>query len=139
MTASAVVGEFDTVTFDGVPLVVDPALGDQSHAGDGLFQSIDYDILSVTLTNYFALPGDANGDGFVDTSDFNIWNDNNFTVGTDWTTGDFNGDGVTDGSDFNVWNENKFTSVFRPVPEPAAGLLFVLGMAGLAAIRRRNS
>ena len=139
LTATSVLGEFDIVTLDGTPLEIDPSLAGQSHAGDGLFQSIDYDSTDVTLRNYFALLGDANGDGFVDTSDFNIWNDNKFSSGTDWTTGDFNGDGFTDGSDFNIWNENRFTSVVRQVPEPTSGLMLVLGLTGLAAARRRRN
>ncbi len=67
------------------------------------------------------LPGDANLDGIVDVSDFNIWNQNKFvshdptSPGTGWSTGDFNGDGVTDVADFNIWNNNKFTSAVRPV------------------------
>jgi hypothetical protein len=52
--------------------------------------------------------GDVNLDGLVNGSDFNVWNNNNFTADTGWMTGDFNGDGVTDVSDFNIWNENKF-------------------------------
>ncbi len=139
LTASAVVGEFDTVTFDGFQLVPDPSLDDQSHAGNGLFQSVEFSSTDVTLRNYFAIAGDANGDGFVDGSDFNIWNENKFTSGTDWLTGDFNSDGVTDGSDFNIWNENKFTSVTQQVPEPTSGLMLAFGIAGFAALRRRRT
>lgn len=54
------------------------------------------------------LPGDANLDGFVDGSDFNIWNAAKFTAGRGWCGGDFSADGVTDGSDFNIWNSRKF-------------------------------
>ncbi len=56
------------------------------------------------------LLGDANLDGVVDTSDFNIWNQNKFTSVAAWSAGDFNADGVVDTSDFNIWNTNKFTS-----------------------------
>ncbi len=56
------------------------------------------------------LPGDANLDGVVDGSDFNVWNSQKFTAGAGWCGADFNADGVTDGSDFNVWNSNKFSS-----------------------------
>ena len=56
------------------------------------------------------LLGDANLDGFVDGSDFNIWNSNKFQMENAWTRGDFNSDGFVDGSDFNFWNSNKFTS-----------------------------
>ena len=54
------------------------------------------------------LSGDANLDGFVDGSDFNIWNQNKFSSVVGWCQGDFNADGVADGSDYNTWNENKF-------------------------------
>ncbi len=54
------------------------------------------------------LPGDANLDGVVDISDFNLWNSNKFTVVADWSKGDFNADGNVDISDFNIWNSRKF-------------------------------
>lgn len=53
--------------------------------------------------------GDANLDGVVDVSDFNLWNGNKFTMEAAWCSGDFNADGVVDVSDFNIWNGNKFT------------------------------
>lgn len=56
------------------------------------------------------LVGDANLNGVVDGSDFNIWNSNKFTAVAAWCSGDFNADGVVDGSDFNLWNANKFQS-----------------------------
>ena len=93
-----------------------------------MFRGLRYTGTEVNLVNYLALPGDANGDGVVDGSDFGIWNSNKFMNGTDWGTGDFNGDGRTDGSDFGIWNANKFTSVaggFRPVPEPLGALCWV--------------
>ena len=94
------------------------------------------DYFEVGITAQF--PGDANGDGVTDGSDFNVWNENKFQAGTDFSTADFNGDGVTDGSDFNIWNENKFTDWNNPnavVPEPSsivllAGVLVVLGLYG---------
>ncbi|MEM7312659.1 MAG: LamG-like jellyroll fold domain-containing protein, partial [Planctomycetota bacterium] len=54
--------------------------------------------------------GDANLDGVVDISDFNLWNANKFTPQAAWCSADFNADGVVDISDFNIWNANKFTS-----------------------------
>ncbi|HEY6563125.1 MAG TPA: PPC domain-containing protein, partial [Pirellulaceae bacterium] len=56
------------------------------------------------------LPGDANLDGRVDGSDFNVWNANKFRATGRWSLADFNADGVTDGADFNIWNANKFLS-----------------------------
>ncbi len=66
------------------------------------------------------LPGDANLDGVVDGSDFNVWNANKFSGTAAWCSGDFNADGSIDGSDFNIWNSNKFTSAnaVSAVPEP---------------------
>ena len=55
------------------------------------------------------LPADGNLDGFVDATDFNLWNAHKFTPGR-WTQGDWNTDGVVDTSDFNLWNTHKFTS-----------------------------
>ena len=57
------------------------------------------------------LPGDANLDGYVDGSDFNIWNDNKFTSGTDWQTGDWDLDFRTDANDLALWNTNRFLSI----------------------------
>ena len=56
------------------------------------------------------LVGDANLDGFVDGSDFIIWNDNRFQPAAEWCRGDFNADGFVDGSDFIEWNTNRFQS-----------------------------
>ena len=86
------------------------------------------------------LPGDANLDGSVDVSDFNVWNANKFTTTSAWCLGDFNADGVTDASDFNVWNSNKFNSSdsqLNAVPEPSSGLMIVV-LAGLVASRLRR-
>lgn len=55
-------------------------------------------------------PGDANLDGFVDVSDFNLWNAFKFLPDTNWLQGDFNGDQTTDVSDFNIWNSHRFTT-----------------------------
>lgn len=78
------------------------------------------------------LPGDASLDGFVDGSDFGIWNSHKFTSNNGWCGGDFNADGFTDGSDFGIWNSHKFTSsnpfsaVIVPEPGMALGTLLIL-------------
>ncbi len=56
------------------------------------------------------LLGDADLDGFVDGSDFGIWNSHKFTSVAAYGAGDFNADGFVDGSDFGIWNSHKFTS-----------------------------
>ncbi len=91
-------------------------------------------------------PGDADLNLTTDVRDFNVWNTNKFTSGTDWASGDFDGNGVTDVRDFNVWNTAKFTSVTTPgapavggqVPEPGTLVLLIFGALGLLAMRRRR-
>ncbi len=48
------------------------------------------------------LPGDANLDGSVDASDFNVWNSNRFRPDAGWCSGDFTSDGAVDVGDFNI-------------------------------------
>ena len=151
LTAGDINGFFGSLIYDGMTVTPLNGLGpDGTFVGyvglsdggvDGMFRGISYTDTDATLVNYLALPGDANGDGAVDVSDFNIWNNNKFTSGTDWSTGDFNGDGSTDVSDFNIWNANKFTSVgpFRPVPEPASLTLLTWLLLAIAVGYRRHS
>lgn len=111
--------------------------------GDGWIDVVDRDRwLAAAGAMHFpsgnpVRPGDANLDGVVDGSDFNIWNANKFTNSSSWCRGDFNTDGVVDGSDFNVWNANKFTSADGVVltPEPLPGWI---GVALLLFLRRRG-
>ncbi len=137
ISADDLQGTFAAV--DGVPLGTSLVYAGANAAGvDGLFRSIRYENDEVILTEYLALPGDANGDGAVDGSDFNIWNSNRLTGGSDWSQGDFSGDGFVDASDFNIWNSFRLQSVLLPrgVPEPASWTLLVLGLS-LALPRRR--
>ncbi len=88
---------------------------------DGVLDTNDLDLWlnDAALKNGLPsayLPGDATLDGFVDTSDFNQWNNNKFTALAGWCGGDFDANGFTEVSDFNIWNTFKFTSSF---PRPA--------------------
>ncbi len=81
--------------------------------GDGMVDLNDRDawLAEAGSFNGLASPyllGDATLDGFVDVSDFNIWNSSKFTNTAEWCSGDFNADGAVDVSDFNDWNANKF-------------------------------
>ncbi len=81
---------------------------------DGVLDSLDLDAwLAVAAdANSLSSPyryGDANLDGVVDVSDFNIWNGNKFTLTAAWCAGDFTADGVVDVSDLNLYISNKFT------------------------------
>lgn len=88
------------------------------------------------------LEGDANLDGAVDVSDFNIWNENKFSTNAAWSAGDFNADGSVDVSDFNIWNDNKFQTAGLPpttvVPEPGCLTLLLSGLAALFCVRQRQ-
>jgi uncharacterized protein (TIGR03382 family) len=142
ISAITVMGSFDEVQYDGAVLLPTFGVGVDgsftSHVGGGIFRSLQYSPNAVVLENYSAIPGDANGDKFVDGTDFNIWNSFKFTGGTDWLTGDFNGDGFTDASDFNIWNAHKFTQVAdSSVPEPA-GIFVPLAVAMALRLRRRR-
>ena len=111
--------------------------------GDGSVDTVDLQQWLVDAGNQEIgapyLAGDANLDGVVDVSDFNVWNGNKFTYRPGWCAGDFNADGVVDVPDFNSWNGNKFTSS-QPaaVPEPAAcWLSFCCGLIVLVLSRRK--
>ena len=106
-----------------------------------------YTLLTVGGPSY--IPGDANGDGFVDGSDATIlamhWQ---YGVGdpnpdATWEMGDFNGDHVVDGSDATILaNHWQQTSINGPgmVPEPSSLVLLitVLLTAGFFAVRKRS-
>ncbi len=49
--------------------------------------------------------GDANGDGFVDGSDYTLWADHYKQPGQ-WGQGDFNLDGLVDGADYTLWADH---------------------------------
>ena len=78
---------------------------------DGSFSVNPGDVTVFLQTVVGARFGDANLDGVVDASDFNIWNDNKFqSCNKSWSDGDFNGDAAVDAADFNIWSINKFTT-----------------------------
>lgn len=89
--------------------------------------------LSLTLTGILALAGDANIDGFVDTSDFNAVA-GNFGQTGGWVQGDFDGNGTIDSTDFTLLTSTfgQRVTMSAPalgavVPEPAMlGLLPVI-------------
>ncbi len=118
--SSSLAGTFGSVT----------DLGDYV-TGSGL----TYEGQSATLTLDFGLlAGDATLDTVTDVRDFNVWNTNKFTSGTDWIAGDFDGNGVTDVRDFNIWNTNKFTSVGFAAPVPAGPVSEPTTLMLLAAV-----
>jgi hypothetical protein len=90
-------------------------------------------------------PGDANGDGKVNGTDYLVWaghygddpaNDPPGSPGN----GDFNNDGKVDGQDYLTWagNYGQGPNDGVAVPEPGTLALLVLGCATAAVSRRRD-
>ena len=104
--------------------------------GDGLVNLADRDAwlaeagaINLPSGNSYQL-GDANLDGFVDVSDFGIWNAHKFTSVAAWSAADWNADGVVDVSDFGIWNAHKF--------QAADGMSQSLGFAAQSPLRHVN-
>jgi autotransporter-associated beta strand protein len=105
------------------------------------FSGVQVDSTSI-LIRYTAY-GDANLDGAVDTTDFNILAANFSGTGLSWAQGDFNYDGNVDTTDFNLLASDFGALVPAAglaagglVPEPSTGALLLL-TAGVAARRRK--
>ena len=85
-----------------------------------------------------AIPGDFNGDSFVNAADLTKWKGD---YGQN-ANSDANGDGRSDGADFLIWQRNlgagSATLASAAVPEPTAAAL-LLGAIGLATIGARRS
>ena len=119
------------------PSKIDAKAADALRAdqGNGLFRNIDYDGNNVSLTNLFALEGDADGDIDIDITDFNILASNFDDTGgnaetNNWTTADFDADGDIDITDFNFLASNFAPDGYgmSAVPEPSAFLLASLAV-----------
>ncbi len=115
-------GDYDCNDVDA--LVADIAAGSDTAlydlSGDGVVDMTDLDAWLVEAgeanlgPGRVYLQGDADLNGAVDVSDFNVWNANKFTTTGAWCLADFNADGSTDVGDFNIWNSNKFTASAAP-------------------------
>jgi hypothetical protein len=96
-------------------------------------EDVTYELQNILHCAY----GDANLDGKVDFTDFQVLLDHWQNSGAGWATGDFTGNGKVDFADFQKlldnWNPAGAQS---PVPEPAT--LCLLSLGGLALIKRRR-
>ena len=92
---------------------------------DGSVNGEDMDALLTSIathrlhTRKTLIAGDANLDGAVDVSDFNIWLANRNTTSRGSCQGDFNVDGIVDEVDHEIWTENRFNSIFEDKEQPA--------------------
>ena len=84
------------------------------------------------------IPGDVDGDGNADLSDFGIIAFNFGAAGTNHAHGDLTGEGDVNEDDFAQHAANPAASApaVAPVPEPTS--LVLIGLGGLALLRRRR-
>ncbi|MCA9103661.1 MAG: PEP-CTERM sorting domain-containing protein [Planctomycetales bacterium] len=101
------------------------------------------EIGTLALLNTPGLPGDGNGDGWVDGLDYLLWAGNfgsNPGVGTGPGNGDYNDDGSVDGLDYLLWAGNFGNHASgTAVPEPGTFALCGLGLSMLLGLRRRRN
>ena len=92
--------------------------------------TVDVDSIVVNVP----VPGDANGDGFVNLADFTDISDHLFSAVPSGTLGDANLDGVVTYADFRVWKNNYVPGsgsagiVPSLVPEPSTVVLGAFAM-----------
>ncbi len=139
-------GAYDCTDVDALVAEIASGSGDVSFdiTGDGIVDSDDLDqwLTEGGAANGFGgafIVGDANLDGVVDLSDFNIWNGARLSNTAAWCSGDFNADGSVDVSDFNLWNGNRFRSsgALQSVPEPSGFGFALFGMVVIGWLRRK--
>jgi hypothetical protein len=102
-------------------------------------------LLTVTLVDSFALPGDYNRNGTVDAADYAVWRN---TVGQtgNGLAADGNGNDTVDAGDYDLWRANfgrtsgvgaiGSASTFEAIPEPATLALALLAFARIILTTR---
>lgn len=93
---------------------------------------------AAELLNMAAPAGDFNGDGVVDTADYDVWRNSFGNATILFGTGaDGNYDGVVDAADFTVWRNGLGMGAVGgvAVPEPTALMLTIIAAAALAQHR----
>ncbi|MEN1680171.1 MAG: hypothetical protein AAGJ46_11305 [Planctomycetota bacterium] len=90
------------------------------------------------------LPGDFNGDGFVDAADYTVWRDHLGTVNEASLGGAGDGLNGVDQADFLLWRTNFGSSVGEPAsaegvlaPEASTGLLMITAVLATLPDRAR--
>jgi endonuclease/exonuclease/phosphatase family metal-dependent hydrolase len=90
----------------------------------------NFDHLPLVVDFRFPLPGDYNSDGAVNALDYDTWK---AAFGSTNAAADGNGDGTVDAADYTVWRDHfgGGLAATTTVPEPAARLLWWVGLASL--------
>ena len=138
LTANPISGQFDELLINGRVI---PAF---SHAGSGVFYTLNYTETLLSLETYNALPGDADGNGTVAFADFLILS-TNFGNPGEWMQGDFDASRDVGFADFLLQSANfgktasGADSLVASVPEPSFtwALAFVTVLWG-RRIRKRS-
>ena len=103
--------------------------------------SLNGDLAWVTTQLYTTgvitviLKGDFNYDGVVDAADYILWRHSYGHLVAPYTNGDGDGNGFVSPEDYQIWQANFGHSVgtglgsSATVPEPAASVLVLIGMA----------
>ena len=122
------------------------AVGDTVYVAagpNGINYNDAFDLSYKLASQMPSIPGDANDDRKVDSTDAAILADN-WLYGDDlnqatWEMGDFNGDYKVDDMDATILAANWHTGVPTAVPEPSVTLgLLCMGLATLATVCRRR-
>ncbi|MEX2170273.1 MAG: hypothetical protein WD851_13250 [Pirellulales bacterium] len=85
------------------------------------------------------LPGDYNGDGYVDAGDYNKWRATFGQIVAPGSGADGNGNGLIDAADYAFWRDklgDALGSATQPVPEPGARALIAWGILFYAGAKR---
>jgi len=118
------------------PTIVGPAATMPGGSGITSMQIADIQLYGAGTD----LAGDYNGDGLVNTADYNIWR-SQFGFAGVGINGDGDGNGVVNAADYVLWRNNAGgpgAGLGGAVPEPAASLLALLGLVCAAGSWRRN-
>jgi hypothetical protein len=124
--------EMGTVTIDSIWFA---GIGNAQIYLDSVLHNPDGPIEAATI------PGDYDGNGIVNASDYTRWRTTFGQTGS--PSADGNGNGVVDAADFVLWRKIMSTpgggsESLAAVPEPSALLLLVAAGAFLFAARPRN-
>jgi hypothetical protein len=129
------------------PTIVAPATNsDDTPTGRGYTAGYQYEgygnlYLDILRQKTGPIPGDFNGDRFIDAADLALWRTNFGATGATTPMGDADGNGLVDGADFLEWQRHVTHhegAATRSVPEPNFAVLVMIGFCGLSSVRVRR-